>query len=333
MRSPDAEVLQAALDWHRDGHAVTLVTVARTWGSSPRPAGSMMAVRGDGRIAGSVSGGCIEQDLAERFSTGGAPRAPERVGYGVTAESTRRFGLPCGGRLELVAEPLAKPTEIETILERLARRELVLRRLILDEARSSLSPAARDREFLYDGERLEKVFGPAWRLLLIGAGQLSRYLAEMAQALDYQVVVCDPRDDYAAAWEVEGAKLDTRMPDDAAMALADDPRSAVVALTHDPKLDDMALMVALESRAFYVGALGSKANNAKRRERLTALGVPAPALARLHGPVGLHLGSRTPPEIAIAILAELIAVRRGVAVTARPALEVTSHTDRLGLPA
>ena len=333
MRSPDAEVLQAALDWHRDGHAVTLVTVGRTWGSSPRPAGSMMAVRGDGRIAGSVSGGCVEQDLAERFSTGGGPQAPERIRYGVTPESAPRSGLPFPRVVALVAAPFAAPAALEATPERLPRRELVLRRLVLDEARSSLSPATRDREFLYDGERLEKVFGPAWRLLLIGAGQLSRYLAEMAQVLDYQVVVCDPRADYAAAWQVDSTEIDTRMPDDAVAALADDPRSAVVALTHDPKLDDMALMVALESQAFYVGALGSKANNAKRHERLASLGIPAPALARLHGPVGLRLGSRTPPEIAIAILAELIAIRRGADEVGRTRRGSQTAAGPLGLPA
>jgi len=202
------------------------------------------------------------------------------------------------------------------VLQALDDRKLIARRVCLATGEVSLHAATVLDEFRFDGRDVTKVFGPAWRLLLIGAGQLSRYTAEMALALDYDVVVCDPREDYARNWAVPGAVLDARMPDDAVRALAHDARSAVVALTHDPKLDDMALLEALASGVFYVGALGSTANNGRRRDRLRKMGLTAGQLERLHGPVGLPIGSRTPAEIAIAILAEITALRHGIVLGA-----------------
>jgi xanthine dehydrogenase accessory factor len=319
VESADREVLAAAASWLEQGRRVYLATVVRTWGSSPRPVGSLMAVCDDTRFAGSVSGGCVEDDLAARLAARVLPATPPRLeSYGIAAEQTHRFGLPCGGRLDLVVEELTSAEPLRAILRRMDARELIARRLCLGTGEASLHPARRDQVFEFDGDNLIRVFGPAWRLLLIGAGQLSRHVAEMALALDYHVIVCDPREDYAAAWQVNGAELDARMPDEVVRERACDARSAVIALTHDPKLDDMALREALPSPAFYVGALGSRANNARRRERLKSLNVPESALARLHGPVGLPIGSRTPAEIAIAILAELTAVRHGVVLQALP---------------
>ena len=318
MNSADHEVLTAAADWLEAGHGVYLVTVARTWGSSPRPPGSLLAVRAaDGRFAGSVSGGCVEDDLVARLAASGERLEFPRVeSYGVSAEQTHRFGLPCGGRLDLVVEQLASPVPLRQLLAVMRGRQLVERRLCLSTGEASLHPASREQDFSFDDENLRQVFGPAWRLLLIGAGQLSRFVAQMAQALDYEVIVCDPREDYAGQWSLAGVTIDPRMPDDAVQALAVDSRSAVLALTHDPRLDDMALMAALLSPAFYVGALGSCLNNARRRARLAALGLSPSAVDRLHGPIGLAIGSRTPAEIAVAILAELTAERHGV--TLRP---------------
>lgn len=327
MDSPDHEVLKAAADWLDAGHGVYLVTVARSWGSSPRPPGSLLAVRAhDGACVGSVSGGCVEDDLGARLAAHGAAMQLPRVeSYGVTAEQTRHFGLPCGGQLDLVVERLDSAAPLRTLLAAIAARRLVARRLCLATGETSLHAATRVEEFSFDGDNLVKVFGPAWRLILIGAGQLSRLTAQMAQALDYEVIVCDPREDYAAQWQVAGTALDTRSPDEAVKDLACDARAAVVALTHDPRLDDLALLEALASPAFYVGALGSRLNSARRRARLAALEVPAAALARLHAPVGLPLGSRTPAEIAVAILAELTAVRHGI--TLRPATDVATVMD------
>jgi xanthine dehydrogenase accessory factor len=310
MQSTDQEVLQSAINWLEEGADVSLVTVAKTWGSSPRPPGSLMAVTGDGRWAGSVSGGCVEQHLIKRVRS--ESPALEVVTYGVTQNEAIQFGLPCGGRLELVVEPLHAIAPLSTILNMMLAREVVLRRICLQTGEVSIHSTSRDREFSYDGQNLEKIFGPAWRLLIIGAGHLSQYVAQMALGLDYHVIVCDPREHITGAWHISGIQIDMRMPDDAVKAFATDRRSAVIALTHDPKLDDMALMEALESDAFYVGALGSRANSGKRRERLAWLGIAAPALERLHAPVGLPIGSCSPAEIAVAIVAGLTAARHGV---------------------
>jgi len=316
MRSADREVLETAADWLDAGHGVYLVTVAHTWGSSPRPPGSLLAVRADdARFVGSVSGGCVEDDLSARLAAGGASQALPRIErYGVTPEQTHRFGLPCGGRLDLLVEQLASAEPLRRILQAMDARRLTARRVCLATGEASLHAVERAQDFSFDGENLVKVFGPAWRLVLIGAGQLSRYVAQMAQALDYEVIVCDPREEYAAQWQAADAALDTRSPDEAVSEHARDARTAVVALTHEPKLDDLALMEALVSPAFYVGALGSRANNARRRARLAQLELPPSAIEKLHGPVGLPIGSRTPAEIAVAILAELTAVRNGISL-------------------
>ncbi len=314
MQSADCEVLETAAGWLNAGHRVYLVTVAQTWGSSPRPPGSLLAVRADdARFVGSVSGGCVEDDLSARLAAGGASQTLPRIeSYGITSDQTYRFGLPCGGRLDLVVEQLDSAEPLRALLRAMEARQLMMRRFCLATGEASLHAAEREAGFHFDGESLIKVFGPVWRLVLIGAGQLSRFVAQMAQALDYEVIVCDPREEYAMQWQVSDTVLDTRSPDDAVCTYARDVRTAVIALTHDPKLDDLALMEALVSPAFYVGALGSRANNAKRRARLASLELPQMVIARLHGPVGLPIGSRTPAEIAVAILAELTAVRNGV---------------------
>lgn len=314
MDSVDLQVLRTSVSWLNDGHRVILATIVETWGSSPRPAGAMLAVRGDGLVAGSVSGGCVEDDLIFRIRNKSlAVEKPEIATYGVSKEEATRYGLPCGGKLELVLEPVVDKALVADLLARVERHELVARTLDLASGNVSLTAASRAAAPLtFDRKRLITVHGPRWRLLIIGAGQLSQYLAQMAQALDYSVTVCDPREEYADTWNVEGALLDRGMPDDVVTAMNLDPRSAVVAVTHDPKLDDLALMEALKSPAFYVGALGSRLNSRKRRERLLSFDVSAQELDRLHGPIGLRIGSKTPPEIAVSILAEMTAVRHDV---------------------
>jgi xanthine dehydrogenase accessory factor len=234
----------------------------------------------------------------------------------VTADQTQRFGLPCGGRLDLLIEQLTSAASVRTLLDLIDARRNCARRLCLATGEVSLHPGTQDEAFRFDGADAIKVFGPQWRLLLTGAGQLSRYVAEMALALDYHVVVCDPREEYARTWAVAETELDAGAPDAAVRAYAYDARSALLALAHDPQLDDPALCAALGAETFYVGALGSRANQAKRTHRLTAFGVTPLQLARLHGPVGLPIGARTPAEIAVAILAELTAARHGVRLQA-----------------
>lgn len=314
MESADREVLDALIGWQEAGRRAALATVAQTWGSSPRPPGSWAAVRDDGAVAGSVSGGCIEEDLVRRVLDGLLNRTtPEVLTYGGTPEDAARFGLPCGGTVQLVIEPDLDLNPLRELRRRLTDGVVTSRTLAIETGVVTLADATRNDPLTWDGKRLITTHGPRLRLLIIGAVQMSSYLASMARALGYQVVVCDPREEYRRTWRNDDAPLTAEMPDDAVAAMKPDSGTAIVALTHDPKLDDLALLEALRSPAFYVGALGSQRSNARRRERLALhFGMTAEELARLHGPVGLFIGSRTPPEIAVSILAEMTAARYGV---------------------
>ncbi|MCC7039590.1 MAG: XdhC family protein [Burkholderiales bacterium] len=315
MDSVDLEVLKRSADWLDAGRRVLLVTVVKTWGSSPRPEGAMLAVRDDGLVVGSVSGGCIEDDIIDRVRRLGITQATaEAVTYGVSADEARRFGLPCGGTIQLVTEPLTRASGMRALLREIEAGHLVARRLDLVTGEATLHPARATDGVSFDGATLTTIHGPRYRMLVIGASQLSKYLATIAVGLDYQVTICDPREEYTETWDIPGVTVVRTMPDDTAQAMQLDERCAVVALTHDPKLDDLALLEALKSPAFYVGALGSRANNAKRRERLAQFDLTAAEIARLHGPIGIYIGSRTPPEIAISIVAEITAVKNGVAL-------------------
>jgi xanthine dehydrogenase accessory factor len=329
MDSVDLEVLRKSAEWLGAGRRVLLVTVVRTWGSSPRPPGALLAVREDGHVVGSVSGGCIEDDIVERSRREGAyVKEPKVVTYGVSAEDARKFGLPCGGTIQLVLEPLSAASRIGELLDQVRAGQLVARTLDLERAEVRLGPARAADNLTFDGQLLTTVHGPRYRMLVIGAGQLSKYLAQIAGGLDYQVTVCDPREEYTETWDIPGVTLVKTMPDDTVVEMKLDERCAVVALTHDPKLDDLALLEALKSPAFYVGALGSRANNAKRRKRLEEFDLTPEQIARLHGPIGLYIGSRTPPEIAISILAEITAAKNGVALP--DIAQVAVAKERLG---
>ncbi len=315
MDSLDLQVLAQARDWFAEGRKVWLVTVLETWGSAPRPPGALLCLRDDGLVAGSVSGGCVEDDLIERLRHGERVARPSLITYGVTKEEAARFGLPCGGNLRLVQEPLQSVDWIDEVLERTARHELVARRLELATGHVEVETAARGEAFAFDGSTLRALFGPRWRLLIIGAGQLSRAVAQMALMLDFEVVCCDPREEYNLTWDVPNTRFSKEMPDDLAQAMQLDPHTAVVAVTHDPKLDDLVLLEALKSPAFYIGALGSRGNTAKRRERLALFDLTPAEIDRLHGPIGLDIGAKTPAEIAVAILAEIVTVKNGVLPT------------------
>lgn len=315
MDSINIDVLRTCQQWVDGGRACELVTVIRTWGSSPRPEGAMLAIRDDGRVVGSVSGGCIEDDLIDRVRREGITRTrPEIVTYGVTADEAHRFGLPCGGTIQLAVEPLFGARWMGSLLDRLAKRELVARRVNVATGAVTLESATASMGLALAGDLLTTVHGPRWRLLIIGAGQLSQFVARIAVGMDYDVSVCDPREEYRDGWEVDGVEVIHAMPDDLVIDMQLDHRCAVIALTHDPKLDDLALMEALKSPAFYVGAIGSRLNSARRRERLKEFDVSEDQVAKLRGPIGLFIGSKTPPEIAISILAELTAAKNGVAL-------------------
>ncbi len=333
MDNVDLNVLRQITQWVAAGHRVVLGTITRTWGSAPRPPGSAVAVRDDGVIAGSVSGGCIEDDLIDKARDGVlASGKPQVVRYGIDADAAHRFGLPCGGLIELVLEPVLPRTQLSELLARLSNGERVRRVLTIATGEVVLQPATQDEQMSDELElsdtQLTTHHGPHWRLLLIGAGQMTQYLAQMATALGYQVLVCDPREEYATGFEVPGAVLLRTMPDDTVVSIKPDGHTAIIALTHDPKLDDLALMEALASPAFYVGAIGSRVNQAKRKERLQEhFGITDAQFARLHGPVGLKNGARTPPEIAVSILAELTAVRYGYRVPEPVALKAQALVE------
>lgn len=319
MDSLDLDVLRQTLAWHEAGHQVWLVTVIQTWGSAPRPPGALLALCDDGQLSGSVSGGCVEDDLVSRLREGQRVSQPTLVSYGVSREEAARFGLPCGGNLRLLQEPVRDVSWLHEVLRRTAAHELVARRVNLHTGEVSLETAQRGQAFDMGPDHMRQLFGPRWRLFIVGAGQLSVAVAQMAALLDFEVVCCDPRTEHGASWPLPHVELSRDMPDDLLVARGLDAHCAVVALTHDPKLDDLALMEALKSPAFYVGALGSRGNNAKRRERLAQFDLTADHIARLHGPVGLNLGGRSPAEIAVSVVAELVTVKNGLVPVQRKA--------------
>ncbi|QKD42080.1 XdhC family protein (plasmid) [Alicycliphilus denitrificans] len=321
MENLDVTVLRALRDWRQAGRPAVLATVVRTWGSSPRPVGSIMALCEGGAVVGSVSGGCIEDDLIARYAQSAAADAlphagpPQFAKYGVTADEAHRFGLPCGGTLELLLEFNPDAAQLYELVQALDAGRLMHRRVRLADGQATLEPAAAPAELSVDERELINTFGPEYRMLIIGAGQMSEYLATMALFSGFTVTVCDPRDEYRGAWSVPGARVLTTMPDDTVAEFRPDARTCVIALTHDPKLDDLALLQALETPAFYIGAIGSRRNNQARRLRMIEhLGQTEQSLARLRGPIGLYIGSKTPPEIAVSIMAEVLAVKNGVAL-------------------
>ncbi|MEM7098254.1 MAG: XdhC family protein [Pseudomonadota bacterium] len=317
MQAVDREVLNQVLEWLRSNTSCWLATVVQTWGSSPRPVGSLLACNQQGQMVGSLSGGCVEDDLLEKLTSGElAATEAQFFQYGITAEETEKLGLPCGGHLYIVVEPqrpdpqtIAHFTELTTAFE---ERTCVERRVNLADQSTVVQAVEKFQPLSWDenNQLLTHTYGPRHQLFIIGAGMVSKYLADMAQTLDYEVTVCDPRAELLEDFEIPGVLKINDMPDDAVREYAKDPATAIVALTHDPRIDDMGLMEALETDAFYIGAMGSSRTSANRRDRLRALGIADTDIEKLHAPIGLPIGSKTPPEIAIAILAEITAVRK-----------------------
>lgn len=325
MGNLDVVVLRSLGNWRAANKRALLVTVLHTWGSSPRAVGSIMALCEDGAVVGSVSGGCIEDDLIDQYTrTGlvagnGQPHQsmvdgpPRVIKYGISADEAHRFGLPCGGTLELVLEFNPELSVLEAMLHSLSEGWLVERTVQFATGAASLVCSRQVSELRRSAASFTNVFGPGYRLLIIGAGQMSQYLAIMAQFNGFAVTVCDPREEYSGSWSVPGVVLSREMPDDILVSFKPDSSTAVVALTHDPKLDDLALLEALNSDAFYIGAIGSRRNNLMRKQRmLEHFDETEASLQRLRGPIGLYIGSKTPSEIAVSIMAELLAVKNGV---------------------
>jgi xanthine dehydrogenase accessory factor len=321
----DVMVLRTLRDWRMAGRRALLATVVRTWGSSPRPVGSIMALCEDGAVVGSVSGGCIEDDLIYQYTQAykaayasadsraipvGAPRF---IKYGISADEAHRFGLPCGGTLELLLEFDPSAQALAELVQALEAGALMRRAVSLADGEVSLFRAGGPSDLQLSDTELVNTFGPEYRMLLIGAGQLTEYLATMALFSGFAVTVCDPREEYRGAWSVPGVQMRSEMPDDVVTAFRADRRSCVIALTHDPKLDDLALLEALGTEAFYVGAIGSRRNNEARHQRMKEhFDLTEAQLKRLRGPIGIYIGSKTPAEIAVSIMAEVLAVKNSV---------------------
>ena len=320
MENLDVLVLRTLRNWRQTGKRALLATVVRTWGSSPRPVGSIMALCEDGSVVGSVSGGCIEDDLiykhTQAYAQNAMPLGPPRfIKYGISADEAHQFGLPCGGTLELLLEFDPDAASLMQLVKDLEGGQLVQRTVHLADGAVSLQPSARPEDLSVSSTELVNTFGPEYRILLIGAGQLTEYLATMALFSGFAVTVCDPREEYRGAWSVPNVTVVSDMPDDVVTSFKPDRRSCVVALTHDPKLDDLALLEALKSEAFYVGAIGSRRNNEARKDRMIEhFDQTEASLAPLRGPIGIYIGSKTPPEIAVSVMAEILAVKNGVAL-------------------
>jgi xanthine dehydrogenase accessory factor len=329
MYSNSHEVLQQALDWSRAGKRVALLTVLQTFGASPRPPGSMAAVSEDGMVVGSVSGGCVEDDLVRTISSGGFWQSamPVKIhAFGKNARDRARYRLPCGNELRIAVESSIDTAHLEAALSAISAHRKVLRCVNFLNGQVMLLDGLDAPQFTEDETGFRNMLGPRYRLLIIGASELGQYLTNIAQTLDYAVTVCDPRAEYADQWNLPATILSREMPDDLVLSFACDQNTAVVAVTHDPKLDDLALMEALKTPAFYVGALGSIATNAKRRERLLEFDVSPEQVARLRGPVGIRIGSRSPAEIAVSIAAELIQERHRIEQATRvPVAECASE--------
>jgi len=321
MENLDVMVLRTLRDWRVAGKHALLATVVRTWGSSPRPVGSIMALCEDGAVVGSVSGGCIEDDLIHRFTQAYAPGSarslpngpPEWVKYGISADEAHRFGLPCGGTLELLLEFDPDAQGLTALVSQLDAGSLVQRSVKLLDGRTELQACSAAADCHATDTHMVNTFGPEFRMLLIGAGPLTECLATMAIFCGFAVTVCDPREEYRGSWALVGAAMRTEMPDDVVLDMRPDRRTCVVALTHDPKLDDMALLEALKTEAFYIGAIGSRRNNEARQQRMIEhFDETTESLQRLRGPIGLYIASKTPPEIAVSIMGEILALKNGV---------------------
>ncbi len=320
MDDMNLAVISQLNQWLKNQEDCWLCTVLNTWGSAPRLPGSLMVCNRDGSLVGSLSGGCVEEDLISVLQRGElAIGEPAYKIYGETDEDIEKFQLPCGGTLGILIEPfpaLASNPELvqhfQLIEQHLQQRTCVQRLYDYENNSRRVLPSSHHPDVQYQLDsygkvsQLDHILGPVIHLMIIGVCEVARYLAQFALATGYRVSICDPRPEMASEWSVEHTTLFTAMPDDTIRAYSADNNSAIVAVSHDPRIDDMGLMDAFDSNAFYIGAMGSKKTSEKRRERLRELGISAEDLKRLRAPIGLAIHSKTPAEIAISILAEII---------------------------
>lgn len=310
-----------ALQWHHAGRSVALATVVETWGSAPRPVGSQLVIDGAGAMEGSVSGGCVEGAVIMEAMDALADGKPRLLDFGVSDDAAFAVGLACGGKIKVLVEPVgtAIPTAVlATLVEARDNAEPIAYVTDLETGGPRLEPASayvdrfrQDRSGVQeDGRTFVAVHNPPLRMIIIGAVHIAQPLVAMARICGYAPTLIDPRDTFGAAERFPGETILDDWPDDALAALAPDSRTAIVTLTHDPKLDDPAIRLALRSGAFYLGSLGSKKTHAKRVERLQSEGFSEAEIARIHAPVGLDIGAKTPAEIAVSILGQITQILR-----------------------
>jgi len=333
MSVSDPSIIPTALDWLAEGRGVALATVIQTWGSAPQPVGSQLVVDGQGNFFGSVSGGCVEGEVIAEAAEVIASAKPRTLQFGVEDGIAWKVGLACGGTIRIFLEPLEagggrgvlqrlvgdmaarRPVALVTDLATAVRRLAYAPDGLGPELAPTLAEAFRHHRSVAvtgsHGEIFITMFNPATRLVVIGAVHVAQALVPMAGALGYEIVIVDPRAAFATVERFGNVTLLHDWPDEALAAIGLDAASAVAVLSHDAKIDDAALIAALSSDAFYVGALGSKKTHAKRVERLLQAGLAANAIARIHAPIGLNIGAIGPAQIALAIIAEIIAVQRG----------------------
>ena len=278
-----------------------------------------MACTMDGELVGSISGGCIEEDFLEQLRDGSLKTQYDKeskpfiVKYGVTIEEQARLKLPCGGQLHVLLEYIDSSEQTCEVFQRLAgdlkNHSKVSRRVDLTNGAISAEAQSSEDAVVIDGTQMTHSLSPMYRLLILGAGDVAKFVAEMAIALEYDVMLCDPRPNYLDNWAVPGVETTAQLPDDVVRERFSNPYSGIIALAHDPRVDDMALMEALKTSAFYIGAMGSVKTSAARRERLPELGLSSDEIERLHAPIGFQINSKTPAEIAISVMAEITSVR------------------------
>ena len=319
MQSSQQQIISHVESWLNSQRPVWLCTILKTWGSSPRPIGAMMACTMDGELVGSISGGCIEEDFLEQLRDGSLKTQYDKeskpfiVKYGVTIEEQARLKLPCGGQLHVLLEYIDSSEQTCEVFQRLAgdlkNHSKVSRRVDLTNGAISAEAQSSEDAVVIDGTQMTHSLSPMYRLLILGAGDVAKFVAEMAIALEYDVMLCDPRPNYLDNWAVPGVETTAQLPDDVVRERFSNPYSGIIALAHDPRVDDMALMEALKTNAFYIGAMGSVKTSAARRERLPELGLSSDEIERLHAPIGFQINSKTPAEIAISVMAEITSVR------------------------
>lgn len=314
---------ELALEWHQAERGAALATVVQTWGSAPRRVGSQLVVDGEGRIEGSVSGGCVEGAVVFEAMDAIRDGKERMLEFGVSDEDAFAVGLACGGTIKVLVEPVggALPVSLleDLVAARTARKPLAYEVNLTTGQRQLSADAHADRMRMdrsgmsEDGETFIAVHNPPLRLVVVGAVHIAQALVPIARIAGYDPVLIEPRGSFGAPERFPGETILEDWPDEAMAQLGLDARTALVLLTHDPKLDDPALEAGLRAECFYIGALGSTRTHAKRVDRMTAAGFTTNEIARIHGPVGLNIGAAGPAEIAVSILAEMTAVLRGKA--------------------